>query len=309
VRNALSLCLQVVIPSLFPFFVLSTLINECGVSEMLSRLFTPLMARLFHLSGAGASAVVLGMIGGYPVGAQCINQAYFQGSLSKEDAERMLAFCNNCGPAFLFGIVSLYFDDHRTVWILWGIHVLSALLVAMSMPGRPGQISLQKHGSMSVSQALIRTLSIMAQICGWVVLFRILITFFGHWFGFHLSQTAQVAVSGLLELANGCLSLAEISNTGERFIICSALISLGGLCVTMQTFGLLHKDIDKRLYLPGKILQCAYSIIIAIALNASQLRSGPMLVISITSVVYIVLFFIFSGKVKNSSSILRPTAV
>ena len=53
-RAALALCAQTVIPSLFPFFVLSSLLIACGASALLSALLAPLMRPLFGLSGAGA---------------------------------------------------------------------------------------------------------------------------------------------------------------------------------------------------------------------------------------------------------------
>ena len=59
-RDALALCAQTVIPSLFPFFVLSSLLVSCGAGEILSSLLAPLMRPLFGLSGAGAAALALG---------------------------------------------------------------------------------------------------------------------------------------------------------------------------------------------------------------------------------------------------------
>ena len=69
-RDAMLLCAQTLIPSLFPFFVLSSLLIACGASELLSALLSPLMRPLFGLSGAGAAALALGLCGGYPVGAR-----------------------------------------------------------------------------------------------------------------------------------------------------------------------------------------------------------------------------------------------
>ena len=57
-RDATLLCAQTLIPSLFPFFVLSSLLIACGASELLSALLSPLMRPLFGLSGAGAAALL-----------------------------------------------------------------------------------------------------------------------------------------------------------------------------------------------------------------------------------------------------------
>lgn len=104
VRDAMLLCAQTLIPSLFPFFVLSSLLIACGASKLLSALLSPLMRPLFGLSGAGAAALALGLCGGYPVGARTAAELVENGALSRDEGERLLAFCNNAGPGFLLGV-------------------------------------------------------------------------------------------------------------------------------------------------------------------------------------------------------------
>ena len=91
VRQGVALCGRSVIPSLFPFFVLSSLLIACGASELLSALLSPLMRPLFGLSGTGAAALALGLCGGYPVGARTAAELVENGALSQEEGERLLA--------------------------------------------------------------------------------------------------------------------------------------------------------------------------------------------------------------------------
>lgn len=67
-REGVYLCIDVLIPSLFPFFVLSSLTIELGLAHRMGRVLEPLMCPLFKVSGPSAAAVVLGFIGGDPVG-------------------------------------------------------------------------------------------------------------------------------------------------------------------------------------------------------------------------------------------------
>ena len=78
-RGGLELCGNVIIPSLFPFFVLSSLVVELGLSRYLGRLFQPIMAPLFRVNGACACALALGFVGGYPVGARTAITLYQNG--------------------------------------------------------------------------------------------------------------------------------------------------------------------------------------------------------------------------------------
>ncbi len=102
--SALSLCGRTLIPSLFPFFVLSSVITGSGLGEGVGRSLEKPMRFLFDLPGTCAPAFILGVIGGYPVGAATAAQIYKKGLCEKAEAERLLSFCNNCGPAFILGV-------------------------------------------------------------------------------------------------------------------------------------------------------------------------------------------------------------
>jgi hypothetical protein len=77
-----------------------------------------------------------------------------------------------------------------------------------------------------------------------------------------LPLSAQVIITGLLELSNGCLRLSEVEFESIRFLIASFLLPLGGLCVALQTAAV-TKGISMRLYFPGKILQCCISVFLS----------------------------------------------
>ena len=104
-RDGMQLCLNVIIPSLFPFFVLSTLAVDMGMITSLGRLAGKIMVPLFRVNGSCAGAFLLGILGGYPVGARTAISLYESGSCTKPEAERLLSFCNNSGPAFILGVV------------------------------------------------------------------------------------------------------------------------------------------------------------------------------------------------------------
>ena len=119
-RDGLALCGNVIIPSLFPFFVLASLVVDLGLAAYLGRALEPVMRPLFHISGSCAAAVAMGFIGGYPVGARTALQLYQQGLCTKTEAERLLSFCNNSGPAFILGVVGAgVFGSGRVMLASW----------------------------------------------------------------------------------------------------------------------------------------------------------------------------------------------
>ena len=138
--TAVELCLSTLLPSLFPYFVLTELWVLLGAAGTLGRRAGRWMGPLFHLPGAAAPALLLGAIGGYPVGAQAVGRLYDQGALTRTEAEQTLLFCNNAGPAFVLGVVGGgLFGSPGLGAALLAIHLGSALLLGMLLrpEGRP----------------------------------------------------------------------------------------------------------------------------------------------------------------------------
>ena len=145
VRSGLTLCGQVILPSLFPFFVCSNLFVLLGFSARVSARFGGLAARLLRLPPNAGSAFVIGMTGGYPAGAQAVGLLYKRGELSRDEAEHALAVCNQAGPSFIFGYLGGAVFAHpgagallcgrntseRSVWQGWALPLLGALLFCM----------------------------------------------------------------------------------------------------------------------------------------------------------------------------------
>ena len=264
--DGIDLCIKSVIPSLFPFFVLSMLLT----SSLWGTKFLAPVGRLCGMPQGSESLLVVGLLGGYPVGAQRVAAAYRRGELEKEQAQRLLGFCSNAGPAFFFGIVASKFSTWWAGFVLWCIHIAAALTVGMLLPGKdPSQVRLSEAKALSLATALRQSLQVMANVCGWVILFRILIAFLERWVLWLLPQEASVCVVGLLELANGCCSLDGIADEKPRFVIASVILALGGLCVTMQTLSV-TAGLSMKKYLMGKLMQGAISLLLSLCLISRQ---------------------------------------
>ncbi len=258
--DGIALCVKSVVPSLFPFLVLSGLVtgNLSGISF---RCLRPL-CRLTGIPSGGESLLLVGLLGGYPMGAQAVSQLYSQKQLSKNTARRLLMFCSNAGPAFLFGIVAQKFDSTAAPWALFAISILSAMLVGVLVPGKPDD-SVQLSGSaVSFSQNVGRSVGTMARICGWVVLFRILTAFLDRWFLWMLPDALGCGLTGLLELAGGCCNLDLIEDENLRFLVAALLLNFGGLCVWLQTASVVG-ELGTETYLKGKLLQALLSTVLA----------------------------------------------
>ena len=304
-QEGLKLCIKTVIPSLLPFFFLSTLLTN----ELTGKRLPPLkpLGNLLRLPDGMEFSFLIGILGGYPVGAKTIAQAHQLGRLDRYSAERMLGFCSNAGPSFIFGILSGLFRSPGAAWVLWLIHIISALLVGILLPGEGANTaSGLENESITVTTALTRSLRIMANVCGWVILFRVVISFLSRWILWVFPSALQIIIIGLLELTNGCCMLELIENEGLRFILASCILAFGGSCVGMQTMAVTGK-LGTGLYFPGKIMQAIFSFLMAWIYQmlcyptASKVMIDPCVLLPVIITPLLILQYL--KKRKNNSSI------
>jgi sporulation integral membrane protein YlbJ len=290
-KDALALCANVLIPSLFPFFVLSSLAVGLGLAAVPGRLLQKLMAPLFRVNGNCAAALVLGLIGGYPVGARTTAQLYRNGLCSRTEAQRLLAFCNNCGPAFLLGAVGTgVFGDLRIGLLLGAVHLISALLVGLLFrfyhPGEGASPLRQKKepsksrsGAAVLTEAVSSSCTAALQVCGYVVLFAVLLRLITRsgLLGLLARGLAQLCaplglsfpwskrlLAGALELTNGIAALPAGDEAGG-IPMAAFLLGWGGVSVHCQTLSVLEgTDLSLGTCLIGKLLQGCCSALLAV---------------------------------------------
>jgi sporulation integral membrane protein YlbJ len=131
-QNGLALWAGVVVPSLFPFFIASEIINSTGFIRTSGVLLEPVMRPVFNVPGCASFALLLGVTSGYPVGAKITSDLRSSGLLSKNEAERLLAFTNNSGPLFIVGAVGTgMYGSSRIGIFLLACHILACLTVGV----------------------------------------------------------------------------------------------------------------------------------------------------------------------------------
>lgn len=310
-KDGLELCTQTVIPSLFPLIFFTSVLTSR--MELRRFKFSKLLCSLFCIPSGSEALLLTGLLGGYPMGARCVGQAAADGQLSEETACRMLVFCNASGPAFIFGIGSAVFQKAWIPWALWGIHILSAIYTARLLSSScKGVGRCSAPPPVTVPEALRRSIRGMAEICGWIILMRVVITILSKWCLWLLPPQYRVLCIGLLELSNGCLSLSELQDDGLRFIFYSAFLGFGGLCVALQSFSAAAK-VSKRLYFPGKLLQCSISALLAGLLHPFLFRDGKrgIFLFSFMAVagMILVICVYWLKKHKNKGGILNYVGV
>ena len=294
-KDGVQLCLNVIVPSLFPCFVLSTLCVELGLIRALGSLTGPLMAPLFRVGGACAGAFLLGIVGGYPVGARTAIALYESGQCSRDEAERLMSFCNNSGPAFILGVVGagIFSSSAAGLW-LYGAHVAASILVGLLFRfyGKGtvtvSEFSPAHSADISVSELFIRAVkdafSSAMNICAFVIFFTvvirllfltgiitrlasILVLLLGN-LGLH-QDMAESLLSGAIEMTSGVWSLRDMAaSLGNRLCMAAFILGWAGLSVHCQVLSFIGKSgLSTRTYFFGKLLHGIISAVLVFLLS------------------------------------------
>lgn len=257
-REAVTLCLTGVVPSLFPFFAVSSMMQESGLTAALGRLGAPLM-RIYRLPGCCAVPLMLGFTAGYPVGARTCAQLYRDGQLTAHQTICAAALCNNTGPAFLVGLCGTgIFGSLRAGLLLYAVHIVCALLVGLLVrPSEPvlnTAVSAPDSGA-PLSDCIVRAaqsaLAGIAQVCAFVLLFSVVLCILRtlkvlRLLSLLLSPTfaplglgrdaVDALLTGSIELTQGIAALAPA--VGDPYALLPAaafLCGFGGISVLFQT--------------------------------------------------------------------------
>lgn len=274
VKDGLIMCGQVIIPSLFPFFIAVNLLNELGASKLVSNALAPFGARL-GISGHGVSAFIIGVTGGYPLGAAYIARLRSQGLIGRDEASRLLVFCNNSGPAFIVGAAGIgVFSSAAVGFFLYAVHILAALLFGIIIcPKVPCDICYDEEifapvsFSAAITASVRRSADSVIGVCAFVIAFsalngvldsmditRILAGELAYRLGAELGWCSAL-LSGIFELGNGIGGMAGLDIRPVNIALAAFILSWGGLSVHFQTLAMISgTDIKTARYMIGRLM-------------------------------------------------------
>lgn len=238
--NGVLLCLGVLVPSLFPFFILSSFLAESEILDCLTPVLNPVAKLIMGTRGICLVPVILGVVGGYPVGARAISALYVKGSIDKKEADRLSCICCSAGPGFLVTFVGVSLLNSKEA----GIILLSSQIISIAVlcvlsrfifgKGETNNEKPLNKPKTSVCEALVSSVNTAvksaAGMCGFVIAFSVICNVLTE--GFGVSNALGKIFISTLEITTGVSMIS-----GEVSLeLLSALTGFGGICVHMQIF-------------------------------------------------------------------------
>lgn len=250
---------QSVVPSLFPFMVLSSLIVAGGGVQTLMKPFWFLLHPLFPVSENGCYVLVSGLLCGYPMGAKTCADFAGQGRISASEGRFLLSVCNQPSPMFLLGYAAPFLADCVKIpALLISMYAPLPFLAYLAyriekhrnrtkpeaqMPDTRPKPDTGAKSEISPDDSILSAAEILCKIGGYLVFFSILIVFLRH--TAFLPAKARLCLTGILEMTTGVRELASGASFPVKWIGIPAVLAFGGLSGLFQTASVLQNGEKK----------------------------------------------------------------
>jgi len=100
IYNSINYCLSALYPSLFPFMFASKFFYLSVPENLLTKIFSPFMKKLFKLRGNCFLAFIFALFFGYPLGAKFTSSMLNENKISENEAFRLFSCCLSPGIPF-----------------------------------------------------------------------------------------------------------------------------------------------------------------------------------------------------------------
>lgn len=250
-QRGLLLWFQTVLPSLFPFMLLSNLMITFQVSDSVSKLFYPIFRLILPIQKSGAYPLVIGMLSGYPVGAKTCNDLLLHNQISKKDAQFLLGICNNASPMFLTCYVVNQCLNIPKLQVLIMVLVFTSNYIGTMIVAyfyhffykiQDSAPALSNKGTLQCNQKIpfLKSLDSSIQNCGEVLVkvggYIIIFSIFAQFVYTFLPYTITTLITGFLEITTGIFYLSNSTFSIQlKIALATAMVTFGGLCSFAQT--------------------------------------------------------------------------
>lgn len=232
-----------VLPSVFPFLVFSDLLIS---GNALPKGFSKVLQRLFRLPAEGCTAILLGWVCGFPVGARCAATARKNGRLTADQAERTVAIACVPSPAFLIGGVGVGLFGNRSIGLfLYAAAIVSAATVGIFSAFHGSKNRLEENAftvpplsdrfSIRLTTAVRNAAHTALYLCAYIVFFSAVgAAVTAVLSRFDAPDLCKAVVSCFLELSKGVTDAASLPNSRSALLLCAAAVGWTGFSVHFQ---------------------------------------------------------------------------
>lgn len=255
--SGLQLWLQRMIPTLFPFMVISGIMIRMQLTDVFIGLLKPLSGFLFRIRPTCIYAMTVGFLCGFPMGAHVAAQLYESGQITKKEASFLLAFCNNIGPVYFISFALPALSLPCRFYYLFGMYGLPLLYGLflrytfyrknLSKKNIPFSSSPRLSLLEALDESVFSSLESIAKLGGYMIFFNLLFIVPDLLFSGTFLQGVSCC---LLEITGG---IGVIKAHAPLMVLC--ILPFGGLSCIAQTYSMIKStDLSLLEYVMHKMI-------------------------------------------------------
>lgn len=273
ISYSLNLWTTSIIPSLFPFFIISDILIKYNAVNYIPNFIKKYFSKLFNVSDNVFIVFILSMLSGFPSSARCIRTMYDNNMLDEKEASHALIFTHFSNPLFIMGVVAVFFLNNEKLGLIILIsHYISNIILGittrkMTVPSKINQSNLKNNSSINfpkifisaINNAINTLLMILGTLSCFLVISSLIIN------KINLDVYTASIFKGILEITMGLESLCSIGIPDiYKVVISTMFISFGGLSVHIQILSfLIDTKISYRQFFIARIFHAIISGIIS----------------------------------------------
>ena len=257
-------------PSIFPFFVLASLLLELGIATKISNKLNPIFKRLFHVEGNSSFIILVSIISGFPSGSKYIVESYKNKTIDKATANYLLTFTHFANPLFILGTCGLILNSLSLAYKILIIQIISNLILGIIL--RPKEIisskKINNYQNKSFLEALpkaindaIKLLLFMLGSITFFMFFSKLLTSF-----LSLNPFFETIITGILDMTSGISLVPSIDTTNYiRGLLVLTFITFGSFSVHLQVLNnIKEEDLEYKYFFFGRIIETSIALLLYI---------------------------------------------
>ncbi|MBE7052376.1 MAG: hypothetical protein E7395_07395 [Ruminococcaceae bacterium] len=273
--NTLELWAGVLVPSLFPYMVLSQYITSSGMLSILKPIKIIVM-KLFSISESGADVYLCSLVSGYPSGAVCVRELYNSGEIDKKEAERLVQFTNNAGALFVISAIGSTMlgctKDGVAIYIIQNLSaMIFGFISSLFSPKNNPLLCRTTVRSKPLIKCCSDSVDTMLKICGYLICvtvvgsIAIMTLKASPYFNGQYETIAKCGVYMILEITKCVQGLSALEHTPVVFALICGAVSFGGVSVILQIKSCLPDDFETKKLVAARVCQGAISFVLGYA--------------------------------------------
>jgi len=270
VNYSLNIWVKNLIPTLFPFFIISDILINYNFTFYIPKIFRKICKFLFNITDNMVTILLLSIISGFPSNARNTRALYDKGEISLDEANHILIFSHFSNPLFILTTVAIFFFGYKEIgWVLLTSHYLSNFILGIMFRNYfshdnkniNNMMKFDSFGNIFVG-AIKKSVDTILSICGIITVFMLLSAIINNTFDFNVYNS--MLVKGLLEITIGIEELGKLGiSIIHKAVIASCFLAFGGFSVHMQVLSQISDtDIKYGYFFIGRFFQMILSGII-----------------------------------------------